>query len=454
MVTMRFSEIADALQAEHQGEDAAFCFVSIDSRTINPEDCFIAIKGPNFDGHAYVADAIEKGAVGAIVDHVLPLDIPQLVVKNTDDALTQLAVLRRKQLTIPFVSVTGSCGKTTTKSMMSSVLSHCGFVHAGKKSFNNHYGVPLTILGIDDSHQFAVVEMGANHPGEIAHLTAITQPDVAVLTLAAPVHLEGFGTTEGVAKAKGEIFKGLPENGTAVINQDDYFADYWKALVPDKRILTFGWSKTADFYPTDVALDADQHPTFTLNMPDGKTDITLPLMGEHNIVNALAAAAATYAAGADLSAIKSGLEAMTPVDKRLVKRIGRLGVEILDDSYNANPTGVLAALRVLAKNDKEKVFVLGEMAELGDLAKDYHAELGKQAREHGVEKLYAVGDLTQHTVDAFGKGATHFGNRDALITQLLADITPGMCILVKGSFCNRLENVVDALLDKPSEVAV
>lgn len=446
MITMRLSEIAPKLNARLVNGDAEFRFISIDSRSLNPEDCFIAIQGPNFDGHEFVAQAKVQGAVAAIVTREVPVDLPQLIVDNTDDALTQLAILRRTQLKMPIVSVTGSCGKTTTKSMMGSILSHCGFVHAGKKSFNNHYGVPLTILGIDDTHEFAVVEMGANHPGEIAHLTAITKPDVAVLIMAAPVHLEGFISLDGVAEAKGEIFQGLGPNGVAVINQDDRYAEYWKGLVKDKKVVTFGLSKNADVFADSITSDADQHPQFQLHTPQGETQITLPLMGEHNIVNALAAAAATLSMSAGLDAIKAGLEAMTPVDKRLVKKIGHLGVEILDDSYNANPIGVEAALRVLAKNDKEKIFVLGEMAELGEHAKDYHAQLGVQAREYGVEKLYAIGGLTQHTVATFGEGATHFTEQAALIAALKRDVTPGSCVLVKGSFCNRLENVVNALM--------
>lgn len=447
MSGMQLSKIAQPLGAELFGSDAEFRFVSIDTRSINPGDCFIAIQGPNFDGHDFVAAAFENGAVAAIVERKLPLDIPQLVVANTCQALTDLAILRRQQLTLPILSVTGSCGKTTTKSMMGSIMSHCGFVHAGKKSFNNHYGVPLTILGIDaDQHQYAVVEMGANHEHEIAHLTAITQPNVAVITMAAPVHLEGFKTIEGVAKGKGEIFQGLSDDGVAVINQDDFFADYWKSLVTDKKVVTFGFSASADFHADEITVDEQQHPAFKLHTPMGSVQITLPLIGEHNIVNAMAASAATAMAGADLSAIQQGLQAMTPVDKRLVKRVGRLGVEVLDDSYNANPTGVEAALRVLANNDKEKIFVLGEMAELGELAKSYHEQLGKQAHQFGISKLYAIGDLTQHTVAAFGAGAEYFTEQQTLITQLLQDLKPNMCILVKGSLCNRLENVVDALL--------
>lgn len=443
------SQIAEPLAGKLMGKDSGFRFVSIDTRTLNSGDCFIALKGPNFDGHDYVAEACSRGAVAAIVEREMPVAIPQLIVANTSKALTDLAILHRQQLSMPILSVTGSCGKTTTKSMMGSIMSHCGFVHAGKKSFNNHYGVPLTILGIDDQqHQYAIVEMGANHLGEIADLTAITRPTVAVITLAAPVHLEGFGSIKGVAEGKGEIFQGLPEDGIAVINQDDVFADYWKSLAANKKIVTFGFTKSADYRATDIRINEQQHPTFTLETPNGSLSISLPLMGEHNIVNALAAAAATGSAGASLAAIKQGLQAMTPVDKRLVKREGHLGVEILDDSYNANPTGVEAALRVLASNNKEKIFVLGEMAELGEMAVAYHEQLGKQARAYGISKLYAIGDLTRHTVAAFGDGAEFFVEQKTLIQRLLDDLQPNMCILVKGSFCNRLENVVNALLHK------
>lgn len=448
MSCFTLKEVLKPLEATLVGSDRKFRFISIDSRTINPGDCFIAIKGPRFDGHDFVSIAAAQGAVAAIVQQPIDVDIPQLIVSNTDLALATLARLKRERLNLPILSVTGSCGKTTTKSMMASIMSHCGFVHAGKKSFNNHYGVPLTLLGIDDEqHQYAVVEMGANHKGEIAHLTGMTQPDIAVITLAAPVHLEGFGSIQGVAEGKGEIFQGLAADGIAVINEDDVFSGYWKSLVQDKTVVTFGFTATADFRAEAVETNGNQQPAFTLHTPNGSIRIALPLIGEHNILNALAASAATAMAGASLTAIQQGLESMTPVDKRLVKRIGRLGVEILDDSYNANPTGVEAALRVLANNDKEKIFVLGEMAELGAMAITYHQQLGKQANQYGISKLYAMGDLAQHTVSAFGEGAMYFSEQQALIDELLSTLTPNMCILVKGSFCNRLEQVVDALLD-------
>ncbi len=449
---IQLSEIAQVLNAQHVGKDTIFRFVSIDSRTLNPGDCFIAIQGPHFDGHHFVGHALDKGAAAAIVTHELALDIPQLVVANTDQALTDLAIWRRQQLTLPILSVTGSCGKTTTKSMIASIMSYCGFVHAGKKSYNNHYGVPLTLLGIDpEQHQFAIVEMGANHKGEIAHLTAITQPKIAAITMAAPVHLEGFGSMEGVAAAKGEIFQGLPADGVAVINQDDVFAEYWKQLIGNKQVVTFGFAVDANFRAFEIQVGEAHQPAFTLQTPMGNIRITLPLLGEHNILNALAASAVTAIAGAPLDAIRRGLESMHPVDKRLVKRVGYLGVEVLDDSYNANPVGVEAALRVLAASHKEKVFVLGEMAELGTMANAFHAQLGKQAREYGVSKLYTVGTLTQDTVAAFGAGAKYFLDQQALIEQLLQDLTPNMCILVKGSFCNRLDQVVKVLLKPPIE---
>jgi UDP-N-acetylmuramoyl-tripeptide--D-alanyl-D-alanine ligase len=448
MSSFRLTDLLEPLNARQVGPDTEFRFISIDSRTINPGDAFIAIKGPQFDGHDFVSVAAAEGASVAIVQRQMEVAIPQLIVSSTDCALSTLARLKRNKLSIPILSVTGSCGKTTTKSMMASILSHCGFVHAGKKSFNNHYGVPLTLLGIDEQqHQYAVVEMGANHQGEIAHLTEITRPHIAVITLAAPVHLEGFRSIQGVAEGKGEIFQGLIEEGIAIINEDDVFADYWKTRVPDKTVVTFGFTPKADFRAVAVEVDAQQQPRFILETPIGSISIKLPLMGEHNILNALAASAATAMAGADLNAIQQGLESMIPVDKRLVKRIGRLGVEILDDSYNANPTGVEAALRVLANKDKEKILVLGEMAELGAMAVTYHQQLGKQALRYGISKIYAMGDLTQHTVSIFGEGATYFSDQSSLIEQLLSELTPDMCILVKGSFCNRLDHVVDALLN-------
>lgn len=452
MYDMQFSQLVEPLQAQHKGPDATFRHVSIDTRTINPDELFIAISGPNFDGHDFIEQAAAKGAVGVLVEREVAADLPQLIVADAIEALAALAKLRRQSVTSPILSVTGSCGKTTTKSMMASILTHCGTVHAGKKSHNNHYGVPLTILGIAPEHDYVVVEMGANHHNEIKALTEITQPTTAAITLAAPVHIEGFGDLDGVSRAKGEIFLGLVADGTAIINLDDAYHDYWLGLVKDYKVVTFGLQEQADIRATDIRVDELGQVIFNLHTPIGECEIALPLLGEHNVVNALAAAASTYAVGAALDAIKKGLEMVTAVANRLIKRVGQHGVEIIDDSYNANPVGVEAALKVLARSSGHKIFVLGEMGELGDHAEEYHRDLAKQALDYGVEQLYALGDLALHTVKAFGQGAHHFEQQEQLIAKLKQDLqqqatqAEHINVLVKGSRITQMDKVVDALI--------
>lgn len=447
---MRLSELCGPLKATLHNGDAVFQTVSIDTRTVEPGELFVAVKGPHFDGHDFIAKAAEKGAIGAVVSHPVNTTLPYLVVANPRTALAQMAMLRRQQIQIPLLAVTGSCGKTTAKAMISSIMSHCGLVYAGRRSYNNHYGLPLTILGITDKHQYAVVEIGANHFGEIANLTQIACPTVAGITIAAPVHLEGFGDLAGVARAKGEIFQGLTEDGVAVINLEDGQSEYWLAQLKDKRVITFGYSSRADVFADNIVVDAQGLPSFTLHTSEGIVDITLPLLGEHNITNALAACAITLAAKAPLSAIKKGLETLTPVAKRMVRHVNAHGIEILDDSYNSNPLAVEAALKVLAQSKGKKILVLGEMAELGDLAEKYHYQLGQQAHQFGVENIYAIGELMQHTVEAFGQGAFYFENQTALISKLQTDLTGKLslpcCVLIKGSRSTKMENVVEALL--------
>lgn len=449
MINIKLSLAKKVLVGELQGKDVVFQGVSIDSRNIVGGELFVAIKGPNFDGHDYVAQALEKGAAAALVGHGMgPYHGSVLSVYDTRLALGQLAAWYRQQFSIPVVAVTGSCGKTTTKTMVASILSHCGRVHANAGTLNNDYGVPLTLFNLAPDHDYAVIEMGANHIGEIAYLTQIAKPTVAIITLAAPVHLEGFGDLAGVAKGKGEIYAGLTDDGIAIINADDGYANYWRNEVTGHNWVSFGLSPEADVRAIDVNMNENSQPTFTLQTPKGSIHLDLPLLGEYNVINALAAAAATYSIGIDLEKIRDGLETVTPVAKRMVKRIGWQGVEIFDDTYNANPLAAEEALKVLANGPGEKIFVLGEMGELGVFAEEYHRQLGQKAREYGVKSLYAVGELARHTVEVFGQQGFHFRDQHELITQLCHDLNPTMRILVKGSRSTRMERVVEALVNR------
>ncbi len=425
--------------------DARFTSASIDTRTLAVGQLFVAIEGPNFDGHQFIRDAEAKFAAAVMVSKVADTKLPQLLVPDTRIALGQMAKAYRQQLTIPVIGITGSCGKTTTKTMIASILSCAGNVLATEGTLNNDFGLPVTVMAIQEEHEYAVLEMGANHLQEIAYLTDIAQPDIAMITNAAAVHLEGFGDVAGVAKGKGEIFQGLTAQGTAILNADDEYFSYWQSITQDKQQVSFGLSDTADVRAENIVVDAQGQIGFDLITPKGEVAVQLSVIGEHNVMNALAAAAASLCAGANLDNVQQGLQNMRAVNKRLVKKVAACGAQIIDDTYNANPLSMEAALVVLAQCEQEAVFVMGDMAELGDNAAFYHQQLAEKAQQYGVKKLYAVGELAKHTVEAFGPGACHFQTQADLIAQLQGDLTKNMCVLVKGSRSMQMEKVVAAI---------
>lgn len=442
---MKLSQLTYILNGELLGNDTTFSGISIDTRTLQKNNLYIAIKGERFDGHDFSTQAEKNGASAIVVERQQSVAIPQLIVPDTRQALLQLAQTHRDQMNIPIVGITGSCGKTTTRALVESILKQHARVLASQKSFNNDIGVPLTLLQLTSRDQYAVIEMGANHAGEIAQLTAVVKPDVAILTCAAKAHLSGFGDLKGVSRAKGEIFQGLSPRGIAVINADDSFADYWKTLVTNHRIITFGLLDTAMVRAINIQCDVEGRPQFTLQTPVGQIEVKLPLMGLHNVHNALAAAAAAIVLNLSLSQIKQGLESVAPVTGRLVALKGWKGATIIDDSYNANPTSVLAAIDLLMNRAGEPVLVLGDMLELGDDEKSIHRSLGEQAWQKGLRHLYCYGPLTQHTVAGFGENARHFENQDALIETLKSSLSDHMTVLVKGSHSMGMKNVVQAL---------
>lgn len=448
---MKLIEAAVYLGVKYQGEDSDFQTISIDTRTMLVGSLFIAILGKNFDGHDFVIEAQQKGAAAVIVNRdfdaqSLPKDFPVIFVQDTRWALGQLAKFHREQFKFPVIAVTGSCGKTTTKTMIAQILSRSGKVLSAEGSLNNDIGVPLTLLRLTAEHEYAVIELGANHPGEIAYLTQLVQPKVAVITNAGPCHLDGFIDIPGVAKAKGEIYQGLSVDGIAVINADDEYRNYWRSLVGKNQLIYFGNGKVAGISVHNIKFAEGGCSSFILKTPLGETDISLQLMGEHNITNAMAAAAAAYAVGASLAAIKAGLEMTVPSAKRLIKREGQCGAQIIDDTYNANPSALLAVLKVLVRISGEKVLVLGDMAELGENALEYHAMIGKEARLAGIDQLYACGRFSQAAVAAFGERGHFFQTQAELVDRLKTILHPGMSVLVKGSRMARMENVVNALV--------
>jgi len=454
VIRWRSTDLARCTGGELVGGDVAFASVSSDTRTLQAGALFVALAGENFDGHDFVAQAAERGAVAALVARTLPVSIPQIVVPDVLGALSVFAREWRRGFQIPVIGVTGSNGKTTTKELIGAILARLGPTLVTRGNLNNHIGVPLMLLELEPEHRFAVIEMGANHQGEIAHLMSIAEPTIGIVTNAGAAHLEGFGSLQGVALGKGEMFRALPLKGVAVINADDAFASLWRENCSAERILTFGFEQPADFMAHKVSAHADAsgfRTQFELVTPMGSRAAVLALGGLHNLRNALGAAAAAHAAGATLDDIVQGLAAMKGVSGRLELKPAINGAYLVDDSYNANPSSLKAGLDAFRSFSGARWLVLGEMKELGDSADELHAEVGRYARETGIERLLAVGERSRYAVEAFGSQGTWFADLDSLIAEARNTLKPGVAVLVKGSRANRLERVSTALSAVPSE---
>lgn len=439
------ADVAEQLDATLIGENITIEGVTTDTRSVEPGQLFVALQGPNFDAHDFAEDAIKAGAKALLVNRELTVAVPQLVVKDTLTALGQMAAWWRSQLSIPFMAVTGSNGKTTVKEMLASIFSKLGNTLATKGNLNNHIGVPLTLLSVTKEHDSAIIEMGANHPKEISYLTNMTKPNVAMINNAAAAHLEGFGSLEGVANAKGEIYEGLDSDGVAVVNADDQFADLWRELTKSNKRLTFGCEQPADVsceWQGDI-----EGNKLNVHTPAGDFDCNLKLLGKHNVMNALAATAVSIGAGVDIKDIKKGLEAMQSVPGRMQPNKGLSGSSIINDTYNANPTSLNAGLGVLAECKGKKVLVLGDMGELGEDVEKFHAQAGEMATQVGVDQLFTLGNFSEHATNAFGAGAKHYEEISELIDDVKASLSKDTTVLVKGSRAMHMERVVEALVD-------
>jgi UDP-N-acetylmuramoyl-tripeptide--D-alanyl-D-alanine ligase len=430
------------------GTDQSYAGVSTDTRTIGTGELFVALHGPNFDGNEFVGAAVAAGAAGAVVDSERRESISQIVVGDTQKAIEAASRRWRAMLTMPVVGVAGSNGKTTVKEMIAAILSQAGNTLATRGNFNNHIGVPLTLFRLEAQHRFAVIEIGTNHLGEVAALVDIAKPTVGIITNAGAEHLEGFGSMETVARAEGEMVEGLDASGTAVINADDEFADLWRGMTRAK-VVTFGVRNDADFTASGLRTDVGPQgfvTRFKLTCPAGSTDVELALAGEHNVVNALGAAATAVSAGATLKHVAAGLATMRAVKGRLQFKTAKSGAWIIDDTYNANPSSMRAGIDVLASLEGRKWAVLGDMGELGDFADSSHVEIGEYARAHGVEQLFATGQLMQLTVKSFGANGQWFADWETMAKAIAAQSDAGVRMLIKGSRSNRLERVVAALV--------
>ncbi|MDH5409056.1 MAG: UDP-N-acetylmuramoyl-tripeptide--D-alanyl-D-alanine ligase [Gammaproteobacteria bacterium] len=442
-ITMQLAEAAKAIAGKLIGDDLEFVGVSTDTRTIQTGELFVALRGPNFDGHEYAQQAIASGAVAVMADHEMPLSVPVVVVDDTRIGLGKLANTWRNEFSIPVIGVTGSNGKTTVKEMLASIFSMLGEVHATKGNLNNDIGVPLTLFELGQQHKTAVIEMGANHQNEIAYLTEVAQPDVTVITCAAAAHLEGFGSLEGVAHAKGEIYQGLSDKGIAVINADDTFAPLWREFVGARQKIEFGLDGQRDVTATYKPTAAGNQLSVTT--PKGEIEINLPLYGRHNVMNALAATSVATVLNVSLENIKSGLEKMQSVPGRLQIKLGINKSRLIDDTYNANPSSVTAALDVLGDFDGQHFMALGDMGELGSDEQELHRKVGEQARAKGVNKLYTIGKLAEHAAKEFGDFGYSFDAHASMIEAISKDLNKDSTLLVKGSRRSHMERVVEAL---------
>jgi len=451
VIAFTLSDTAKLLNGQVVGTDARFTSVSTDSRTLSKGDLFVALQGPNFDGHEHLSQARNKGATAAMVSRQVEGSLPQLQVADTRLGLGELAAHWRQASSAEVVAVTGSNGKTTVKEMIAAILSLQGRTLATLGNLNNDIGLPLTLLRLQDE-DYAVVELGANHPGEIKYLSDIARPNIALLNNAGRAHLEGFGSLEGVARAKAEIISGLAEDGVFVFNADDQWAELWRELAAERATCTFGMRAEADVSSPEAVIETHWNESgfisrFPVKTPAGEIEIDLPLAGRHNRMNALAAIAATQLMGVSLQQIREGLMNLQPVQGRLQPLAGAGGVCIIDDSYNANPDSVEAAVAVLSTAPGRRFLVLGDLAELGSKSEQLHELLGQQACQAGIENLYCLGELSGATARGFGVGAELFQNHDALIGALKKQLTKGDTVLIKGSRSACMELVVNALLE-------
>tara|TARA_R110000823_G_scaffold91174_4_gene201125 strand:+ start:12023 stop:13393 length:1371 start_codon:yes stop_codon:yes gene_type:complete len=447
MREMTLAEVQTTLEARLQGSDRSFRGVSSDSRKLQQGDLFVALTGPRFDAHEYLADVAAAGAAGAIVSRRVEVDLPQLVVSDTRRALGLLAAYNRKLFNGPLIGITGSSGKTTAKNMIHSALAQRGETLATQGNLNNEIGVPLTLLRLRPSNAFAVIEMGAGRAGDLTWLCEIARPTIALLLNAQAAHLETFGkTVDDVAAAKGEIFDGLEAGDVAIINADSPYAAQWRKRAGPAGILDFGLQQPAAVSASSINVRGADGVSFTASTPLGEIAIRLALPGRHNVANALAAIAVGLACNLALTEIRDGLEALRPVAGRLCRHTAPSGAIVIDDCYNANPASVRAAIDILAACGGRRTLVLGAMLELGPDSPRLHREIGEYARTAGIERFWGVGPELQQAVSEFGSAGRFFADRDAWLTGEREALGPDDTLLVKGSRSAGMEQVLNALL--------
>ena len=479
MKRLPLSLLAHWAGGELQGEDIVVDTMSNDTRALMPGGLYVALRGERYDGHDFAYDAAMRHAAALLVDHAVPVDVPQVIVADTQLALARIAGSLQLDRSGKVVAITGSNGKTSVKTLLQSILQLAGDTYFNPGNRNNEIGLPLAVIDAPDDADFAIYEMGAGKPGDIAYLTDIVTPDVALVNNVASAHLERMGSLMGVAETKGAIYAALPADGVAVINADDAFAEYFAGLAAGRRLLRFGLESSAEVTARDVRAEA-QGSRFVLVAPQGEIAVELGLPGRHNVLNALAAASLALACGVALATIAQGLAAARPVAGRQIAHALGDGVVLVDDSYNANPGSLAAAIDTLSASGSESWLVLGDMRELGAEGEALHAEAGKRAKAAGIRRLYALGPLSAFAARAFGEGARSFDTHAEVVDALRNDLrlavpredllrgvggasaptvtaaTPvgaeppptGVRVLVKGSRGSAMDRVVNALLSK------
>ncbi|NYS30544.1 UDP-N-acetylmuramoyl-tripeptide--D-alanyl-D-alanine ligase [Pantoea sp. WMus005] len=449
MIPVSLKTLAEITGGMLHGSDLTLSDVTTDTRKVTAGSLFVALVGERFDAHDFAEDAIARGAQALLVSKHLPVAVPQVVVEDTRIAFGRLGGWVRQQSTARVVALTGSSGKTSVKEMTAAILRQCGETLYTAGNLNNDYGVPMTLLRLTTEHQYAVIELGANHQGEIAYTTDLVKPESALVNNLAAAHLEGFGSLAGVAKAKGEIFQGLPANGIAILNEESNDWPNWQTTLQDKTVWRFSpQAEECDFTARDIRI-AQDGTHFVMKTPRGEAEIVLPLPGRHNIANALAAAALALSVDAPLSAVQQGLKDLQSVPGRLFPVRLSAHQLLLDDSYNANVGSMTAAVQVLSEMPGYQVLVAGDMAELGDETERCHREIGEAAREAGIDCVLSCGKFS-HLISESSEVGEHFSDKTALterLRQLLSEHSE-ITVLIKGSRSAAMEQVVLSLKEK------
>ncbi|WP_288130598.1 UDP-N-acetylmuramoyl-tripeptide--D-alanyl-D-alanine ligase [Microbulbifer sp.] len=447
---LSLQELQQRFGGELVNGSVTFDAVCTDTRKLDAGALFVALKGENFDAHEFLGD-VDGKVLGVVTERALSGSrMPQWVVADTNVAFGHIGRLCREQFNGPVIGITGSCGKTTVKEMLAAIFGQRHQVCVTQGNLNNHFGVPTTLLSLQPEHEVLVVEMGASGPNEIGYLCSIAKPEITAVNNVMPAHVEGFGSVDGIATAKGQIYTSLAPGGVAVINADDNYADYWRGGMPEGvRNLEVGFGHQCAVHPDNIELDGQGRAAFDLVIEGVSHRVQLQVLGEHNVHNALVAAGCAYAADIPVKEIAEGLSALSGVGGRMQSFTASSGATVIDDSYNANPGSVSAAIELLAQRAGKKILVLGDMAELGPEADKAHREMGALARERGLDQLFTLGTLSAAAGTAFAAGRPHilrnFSERESLIKALAPELDGNTTVLVKGSRSARMELVVQAL---------